>query len=87
MDLPSLVVVLRAALSHAPEERKAAEASLEQVSRPPRLAPDRAPLLPVLPLLQPRPQPLLFDLTSTGLSRSCRGVIEARIDRWIRLGV
>jgi len=36
MDLPSLVVVLRAALSHAPEERKAAEASLEQVSRSPR---------------------------------------------------
>ncbi|CAN6270635.1 unnamed protein product [Urochloa humidicola] len=31
MDLPSLVVVLRAALSHVPEERKAAEASLEQL--------------------------------------------------------
>lgn len=40
MDLPSLAVVLRAALSHAPEERKAAEASLNQVSPPP---PGRAP--------------------------------------------
>jgi hypothetical protein len=34
MDLPSLAVVLRAALSHAPEERKSAEASLNQVSPP-----------------------------------------------------
>ncbi|KAJ3675691.1 hypothetical protein LUZ60_004733 [Juncus effusus] len=30
MDLPSLALVLRAALSHIPEERKAAEQSLEQ---------------------------------------------------------
>ncbi|RLM75616.1 importin beta-like SAD2 [Panicum miliaceum] len=36
MDLPSLVVVLRAALSHAPEERKAAEASLEQLQYTPQ---------------------------------------------------
>lgn len=34
MDLPSLAVVLRAALSHVPEERKAAEESLNQVSCP-----------------------------------------------------
>ena len=34
MDLASLTLVLRAALSHAPEERKAAEASLTQVSAP-----------------------------------------------------
>nr|BAJ99987.1 predicted protein [Hordeum vulgare subsp. vulgare] len=31
MDLSNLTLVLRAALSHAPEERKAAEASLEQL--------------------------------------------------------
>ncbi|KAJ4755971.1 Importin beta-like SAD2 [Rhynchospora pubera] len=31
MDLPSLAVVLRAALSHVPEERKAAEETLNQV--------------------------------------------------------
>ncbi|CAN6275464.1 unnamed protein product [Urochloa humidicola] len=36
MDLPSLVVVLRAALSHVPEERKAAEASLEQLQYTPQ---------------------------------------------------
>jgi importin-7 len=41
MDLPSLVVVLRAALSHAPEERKAAEASLNQVSTLSPPLPDR----------------------------------------------
>jgi hypothetical protein len=35
MDLPSLAVVLRAALSHVPEERKAAEESLNQVSASP----------------------------------------------------
>ena len=34
MDLGSLTLVLRAALSHAPEERKAAEANLTQVSAP-----------------------------------------------------
>jgi hypothetical protein len=32
MDLASLTLVLRSALSHSPEERKAAEASLNQVS-------------------------------------------------------
>jgi hypothetical protein len=37
MDLPSLAVVLRAALSHVPEERKAAEESLNQVSASPGL--------------------------------------------------
>jgi hypothetical protein len=31
MDLPNLAVVLRAALSHVPEERRAAEESLNQV--------------------------------------------------------
>jgi len=31
MDLPNLAVVLRTALSHVPEERKAAEESLNQV--------------------------------------------------------
>ncbi|KAK3145078.1 hypothetical protein QOZ80_4AG0322730 [Eleusine coracana subsp. coracana] len=36
MDLPSLAVVLRAALSHAPEERKAAEASLDQLQFTPQ---------------------------------------------------
>ncbi|CAL5032954.1 unnamed protein product [Urochloa decumbens] len=36
MDLPSLVVVLRAALSHVPEERKAAEVSLEQLQYTPQ---------------------------------------------------
>lgn len=44
MDLPSLAVVLRAALSHVPEERKAAEESLNQVSCRPR-APTGATLL------------------------------------------
>jgi hypothetical protein len=34
MDLAGLTLVLRAALSHSPEERKAAEASLNQVSAP-----------------------------------------------------
>ena len=32
MDLPSLVVILRAALSPNPDERKAAEDSLNQVN-------------------------------------------------------
>ncbi|KAG2658417.1 hypothetical protein PVAP13_1KG222700 [Panicum virgatum] len=36
MDLPSLAVVLRAALSHVPEERKAAEASLNQFQYTPQ---------------------------------------------------
>jgi hypothetical protein len=31
MDLPNLAVVLRGALSHVPEERKAAEENLNQV--------------------------------------------------------
>jgi hypothetical protein len=66
MDLPSLVVVLRAALSHAPEERKAAEASLEQVSHLPRRGSRATP-----PPLRPSPMScpmLLFDLTSTGVA-------------------
>jgi len=48
MDLPSLAVVLRAALSHVPEERKAAEESLNQVSAsPPPIvsSPDGGPQL------------------------------------------
>jgi len=48
MDLPSLAVVLRAALSHVPEERKAAEESLNQVSAsPPPIvsSPDGGPRL------------------------------------------
>ncbi|KAG2650903.1 hypothetical protein PVAP13_1NG240300 [Panicum virgatum] len=36
MDLPSLAVVLRAALSHVPEERKAAEESLNQFQYTPQ---------------------------------------------------
>ncbi|XP_078156294.1 importin beta-like SAD2 [Carex rostrata] len=36
MDLPSLAVVLRAALSHVPEERKAAEDSLNQLQYTPQ---------------------------------------------------
>ena len=53
MDLPSLVVVLRAALSHAPEERKAAEASLEQVSHLPRRGSRATPPPPALPHVLP----------------------------------
>ncbi|GJN11879.1 hypothetical protein PR202_ga30114 [Eleusine coracana subsp. coracana] len=36
MDLPSLAVVLRAALSHTPDERKTAEASLDQLQFTPQ---------------------------------------------------
>ncbi|GJN21055.1 hypothetical protein PR202_gb08501 [Eleusine coracana subsp. coracana] len=36
MDLPSLAIVLRAALSHVPEERKAAEESLNQFQYTPQ---------------------------------------------------
>uniref|UniRef100_A0A453NXW4 Importin N-terminal domain-containing protein n=1 Tax=Aegilops tauschii subsp. strangulata TaxID=200361 RepID=A0A453NXW4_AEGTS len=37
MDLPDLAVVLRAALSHVPEERKTAEESLNQIMMEPNL--------------------------------------------------
>lgn len=45
MDLQSLAVVLRAALSHVPEERKAAEASLTQVRSRSRAPARCSPLL------------------------------------------
>jgi hypothetical protein len=47
MDLASLTLVLRSALSHSPEERKAAEASLNQVSDHHHALPSLAPLLPL----------------------------------------
>jgi hypothetical protein len=51
MDLPSLAVVLRAALSHVPEERKAAEESLNQVTA------SSPPLLSILGLCSPESNP------------------------------
>jgi hypothetical protein len=59
MDLQSLAVVLRAALSHVPEERKAAEESLNQVSPLPPPSPRPLPNQRARPELANSPHP--FD--------------------------
>lgn len=92
MDLQSLAVVLRAALSHVPEERKAAEASLTQVRSRSRAPARCSPLLDhaLAPGTAPPPLSLPLSFASVlarylwGATGYSRAELELERGRWGR---